>query len=151
MDQTMFFTCPPYCPSIVPMCPPTGQGAQAAANVGHTGWYTFTQPVSAPPQCPTVAAICPPPPANPIANCAYLPWGSPTCALLCNQGAVQQAQQYGPTGWYTCTQPQPVSVPPHCPTVAPVCPPPPNTNYTIPPMCFNTDPRVCNYQGAPAA
>jgi hypothetical protein len=126
--------CPPTFFMICP--PPANAGGQAQAQF----------PTWPPQQClpPTLIMICPP-----AANAgggqaqAQFPTLSCTipvvCAITYIAGCNGQAQAQAQTMYHTqigC----PVSVPPHCPTVAPMCPPPQQ----------NTAATVCTQIGCPA-
>jgi hypothetical protein len=179
---------PPHCPTVAPMCPPAANaGGQAQAQAtgilcivttGCTGIPVVCNSaqaqtmVSVPPHCPTVAPMCPPPAqyggqAQAQATgilCAittgctgipvvcssqaqaqtmlsvppYCPTVAPMCPPAANAGGQAQAQAQatgilcaittGCTGIpVVCGSAQAqtmLSVPPHCPTVAPMCPPP---------------------------
>ena len=90
------------------------------------GW---TQPAQCP---PTFFMICPPANAGsgqaqaqfPTLSCTFVPV---VCAITQIAGCGGQAQGQGQAQAQTMYHTQvgcPVSVPPHCPTVAPMCPPP---------------------------
>ncbi|MBO2009715.1 hypothetical protein [Hymenobacter negativus] len=129
-DATNNVSVPPHCPTVAPMCPPpaNGGGAQAQAITNTlalcTGlpWVCSGAQAQAPQaqaQTATILActglpwICPSAQAQTatIIACTGLPW-------ICS-GQQAQAQ----TIWHTQPGYCNLSVPPHCPTVAPICPP----------------------------
>ena len=149
--------------------------AAAQANVGPTGVQYCT---AAPAYCGNTAWQGCAPQAAP-AQAAYYPTTNPTAnthCFVCPPQTIDAAQAQanaGPTGVYNCTaSPQTcgntawhgcqplLSAPPHCPTVAPACPPQaapvaqaayhPTTNPTANTHCFICPPHTIDTAQAQA-